>query len=285
MAFEFNPSKILPPEEGEPDLEQLIEEEKTKIRSQNPERFALFEKFISFDKKTLRLLPLNIRERYGELEEDWFNISDVCDRMGGEEKYRKIISDIEGAIAERRVMVGSLRERMSEIGRDRLRAYFNMHQEEDDVYERGLFAMLDASKDQSVFDRYSFELIVKIADEVENIDTAAVDQWIEQQKIVARQTETRQLKAEKARVLKWLQQMHGSEWKLIVTLCQKLSLMKEIPKNGEMLNYLQPQDLLTLEKRFHDVENKLREYDMHLYSSSEEDLETVIEEVLQSASE
>ncbi len=283
MPFEFKFLRPSPEEEQE--IRKQNEEVKENLRAQNPDRFTLFEKFLSFDKKTLRLLPPGLEARYVELGDDWFSISDACDRMGGEERYRELITDIEVAIGKRREIVGSLKKRMVEVGQDRLRAYFNMHQAEDDAYERGLFAMLDVSKDQSALDKYSFELVDKILQEVEAVDVAVVDQWIEAKKIADRQSETKRLKAEKTRILQWLQKMYGKEWDVIVKLCQKLNLVKETPKNGEMLNQLQPQELLALEKRFRDVEDKFRGYDMHLYSSSEEDLETVIEEVLQLASE
>lgn len=142
--------------------------------------------------------------------------------------------------------------------------------------------MLEASKNQGVLDKYPAELVDRIADEVKSIDIAVIDQWIERQKINARQAETKRLKSEKMRVIQWLQKMRGSEWKLIVTLCQRLDLVKEAPKNGEMLNQLQPEQLLDLEKRYHAVEKKLREYDMDLWNSSDEDLAVVLDEVLQS---
>lgn len=291
MVFEFNPSKM-PPSEDEPDIDRLIEEEKERIKSQNPERLALFEKFLSVDKTTYKKLPLNIRERYGELEEDWFNISDVCDRMGGEEKYRKIISDIEDALVDREQKIGTLKEKIAEIGVDRLCAYFDMKisdmqatADDPETYDSYRMRDIVSSKDPEIFDKCSFELIDQILRETEKIDIATIDQRIDRQKIVARQAETSRLKIEKVRVLRWLQKMYGAEWKMIVRLCQVLNLVKDVPKNGEMLNQLQPQELLVLERRYRDVENKLREYDMHLWNSSDEDLEVVIEEVLQSAPE
>ncbi len=204
---------------------RMAEEVKAEIKAQNPERFVLFEQFYVLG-QSHKLLSLSLQDRYGELEEDWVNIMDVCDR-NGEGAFREIIKEGETFLARRADEVASLKKSIEEIGVERLRVYANMclHEDNTSVATEVQGVIRGSGLDFVYLDKAYYSHIEALLSVFSDFDITAVDEW-EKKRIIAKEKGDReQMRREKARILTQYQQARGRDLRILISICNKMKLV------------------------------------------------------------
>lgn len=262
--------------EEEPSIEELIATQKERMRVQNPERLAVLERYFAIGEKYKLFSPLLV-ERYHEIEEDWFNIADYCDRFG-DEIYRQVAEDCEAFIAKREQEVQNLKTSLREIGVERLRIYMKMLEEDGASSSPLRHAVY--STDFSYLDTCEYEKMLRILELVHACDTSAVDLW-EAERVQRVEKERRDfLKKEKGRILLKYQRETGKVWQVIALLCQRMRFIDSAPANTHFLSGVSAENLVLLEHNFKKIESKLRTYGLDIYEASAEDWNVVCDEIL-----
>ena len=271
-------------EENE-EFARVVEEVKAEIKAQNPERFVLFEQFYALG-QSHKQLSLSLQDRYGELEEDWMNIMDVCDR-NGEGAYREIIKEGETFLARRADEVASLKKSIEEIGVERLRVYANMclHEDNTSVATEVQSVIRGSGLDFVYLDKAYYSHIEALLSVFSDFDITAVDEW-EKKRVIAKEKGGReQMRREKARILNQYQQARGRDLRILISICNKMKLVEGTPVNNIFLSKVSPEDLVKLEKYHHLLETKLTDYGIDLWRASPDDIATALDELFESGEE
>lgn len=275
MLFEFRGGMTRQTEEEE----QETIRQKEEIRASNPDRFELLEKFFVLGEKRTLLSP-ELQDQYDDLYDDWFNIMDACDRFG-ESSYEQFITEAQVCLVLREERVVILKGTLEKIGKDRLGAYLKMCAEKEEQPNRSVLPWVISSQGFTNLDGRSAEEIEQLVAEVNQIDVVAVGQWVVARDMAEGKKERARLRKEKDRILSEYQKMRGKSWDIVVTLCEKLSLVGGSPTNNVFLSGLSAENLIRLEKMYHAFEKRLYEYGVYVSSVGDEDLKVVMDEIIE----
>ncbi len=265
--------------EDENEVAVATEKIKEEIKTANPERFQILEQFYAIRiAKKYHLLSEKLREQYDELDEDWFNISDKCDRWG-EDAYRKFVTLAEEFILRRESDVVLIKNKLHEITKNRLLLYVKMLSERGILEPREMSRVVN-SDEFSFLDSATYEVVEVLLQEIDKIDVNEIDEWEKQRTIENEKREKVRLRAEKARILGAYQKMSGKSLDTMILLCQKLGMVESVPRNNLFLSQLSGEELLTLESKFRLLEKKLHDYGLGLYEASNDDIESVLSEIV-----